>query len=270
MLSPDENSADADHVYFHIWGGEDIHIGLYESDDEPIAEASRRTVRRMAELAGDLGPVTEVLDLGAGYGGSMRYLAQRFGCRCVAPNLSEVENERGRAMNREAGLSDRIEVVDGDCSSLAYRDETFDLVWPQDALLHSGDRAQVCREAARVLRPGGRLVFTDPMQADDVPVEGLQPILDRLHLRSLGSPGFYRETLGGLGLVERVFDDRADQLPRHYDRVRRALLDNAATLRERGVSEEYIERMQAGLQHWIDGGKRGDLAWGIFVFVRPS
>ncbi|MEE4331380.1 MAG: SAM-dependent methyltransferase, partial [Wenzhouxiangella sp.] len=63
------NSSDADNFYFHIWGGEDIHIGLYQSDEEPIADASRRTVRRMAELAGDLGPQTRVLDLGAGYGG---------------------------------------------------------------------------------------------------------------------------------------------------------------------------------------------------------
>ena len=150
------NSADADNFYFHIWGGEDIHIGLYESDDEPIAQASRRTVRRMAELAGNLGVATEVLDLGAGYGGSMRYLAQRFGCRCVALNLSEVENERGREMNREAGLFDRIEVVDGDFTSLAFPDESFALVWSQDAFLHSGDRAQVCREAARVLKQIGR------------------------------------------------------------------------------------------------------------------
>lgn len=264
------NSSDADNFYFHIWGGEDIHIGLYRSDEEPIADASRRTVRRMADLAGNLGPQTRVLDLGAGYGGSMRYLARQFGCRCVALNLSEVENQRDREMNREAGLSDRIDVVDGDFTRLDFADDSFDLVWSQDAFLHSGDRRQVCREAARVLKPGGRLVFTDPMQADDAPANRLQPIYDRLHLDSLGSPGFYRETLGGMGLVEIEFDDRAGQLPRHYSRVRSALVENADALRARGVSDAYIDRMQAGLQHWIDGGHRGDLAWGIFVFARPA
>lgn len=264
------NSADADNFYFHIWGGEDIHIGLYESEEEPIAEASRRTVRRMADLAGNLGPDHRVLDLGAGYGGSMRYLAEQFGCRCVALNLSEVENERDREMNRKAGLSDQIDVVDGDFTSLDYPDESFDLIWSQDAFLHSGDRAQVCREAVRVLKPGGRMVFTDPMQTDDAPADRLQPIYERLHLDSLGSPGFYRDTLSELGLVERAFDDYAEQLPRHYARVRRALVDNAEALRERGVSDEYIERMQAGLQHWVDGGHRGDLAWGIFVFAKPD
>lgn len=263
------NSTDADNFYFHIWGGEDIHIGLYRDDDEPIADASRRTVRRMAELAGELSASTRVLDLGAGYGGSMRYLAEQFGCRCVALNLSEVENERDRQMNAEAGLDDRIDVVDGDFTALDHGDESFDLVWSQDAFLHSGDRERVCREAARVLKPGGRLVFTDPMQADDAPTDKLQPIYDRLHLDSLGSPGFYRETLGGLGLKELAFEDHAEQLPRHYTRVRNALIESADELRDRGVSEDYIERMQAGLKHWVDGGRKGYLAWGIFVFEKP-
>lgn len=33
------DSPDADSFYFTIWGGEDIHIGMYESDDEPIVPA---------------------------------------------------------------------------------------------------------------------------------------------------------------------------------------------------------------------------------------
>ncbi|WP_206212309.1 methyltransferase domain-containing protein [Wenzhouxiangella sp. XN79A] len=262
------NSSDADNFYFHVWGGEDIHVGLYASDDEQIAEASRRTVERMAELAGELTPATRVLDLGAGYGGSMRYLAREFGCHCVALNLSEVENERNRRMTLEAGLERHIEVVDGDFTRLDFSDGSFDLVWSQDAILHSGDRAKVCAEAVRVLKPGGRLVFTDPMQTDDAPTDRLQPIYDRIHLDSLGSPGFYRDTLGDLGMSEITFEAHPDQLARHYARVREVLIDNEATLKGRGVSADYIERMESGLTHWIEGAAKGFLTWGIFVFEK--
>ena len=264
------NSADADNFYFHVWGGEDIHVGLYAAEDEPIAEASRRTVERMAERAGELSSATRVLDLGAGYGGSMRYLADTFGCHCVALNLSEVENERNRRMTLEAGLERHIEVVDGDFTRLDFSDGSFDLVWSQDAILHSGDRKAVCAEAARVLKPGGRLVFTDPMQTDDAPADRLQPIYDRLLLDSLASPGFYRNTLGALGLHELAFDEHPEQLARHYTRVREVLVENEETLRGRGVSADYIERMESGLTHWIEGAAKGFLTWGIFVFEKPA
>jgi sarcosine/dimethylglycine N-methyltransferase len=264
------NSEDADNFYFHIWGGEDIHIGLYRSDNEPIAAASRRTVARMAELLGPLDSGHRVLDLGAGYGGSMRYLAGQTGCHCVALNLSEVENERNRQMNRTQNLEKLIDVVDGDFTNLPYDDESFDVVWSQDAILHSGDRERVCAEAVRVLKPGGRLVFTDPMQADDAPTDQLQPIYDRIHLDSLGSPGFYRQVLARLGLDEVQFDDHSEQLPSHYARVRQELVANADELLTRGVSRDYIERMKTGLQQWVDGGHKGYLTWGIFLFRKPG
>ena len=98
------NSGDADNFYSTIWGGEDIHIGIYESEKEPIRAASRRTVEKMASRLEELGEGSRVLDLGAGYGGPARFLAKNYGCRVVALNLSEVENERNRAMNEEQGL----------------------------------------------------------------------------------------------------------------------------------------------------------------------
>ena len=262
------NSDDADRFYFRIWGGEDIHIGLYESDDDSISEASRRTVARMADLVGDLGPGMRVLDLGSGYGGVARYLAERFGCSVVGLNLSEVENERSRTMNRERRLDPLIEIVDGSYEEIPFEDGAFDVVWSQDAFLHSGDRGRVIAEAARVLKPGGTLIFTDPMQADDCPQGVLQPILDRLLLDTLGSPGFYRQQAQACGLREVGFEDHTPQLVQHYARV---LGDTEAREQElaEDISPDYITRMKQGLRHWVAGGRQGYLCWGIFRFRRP-
>ena len=196
------NSDDADNFYFTIWGGEDIHVGLYDHAEEPIFDASRRTVEQMAAHLNGLGPDSRVIDVGAGYGGSARYLAREYGCEVVALNLSEVENERDRQMNREQGLDHLIEVVDASFEDLPYPDNSFDFAWSQDAMLHSGERAKVVGEVVRVLKPGGEFVFTDPMQTDNCPDGVLQPILDRIHLETLGSPGFYREQAAGHGMSE--------------------------------------------------------------------
>lgn len=264
------NSDDADNFYFHVWGGEDIHIGLYETPGESIAAASRRTVQRMAsEVAQVLGPDSRVLDIGAGYGGAARYLAETYGCRVTALNLSEKENERNRATNRERKLDQRIDVVDGSFESIPAADASYDLVWSQDAILHSGHRDRVIADIARVLRPGGDLVFTDPMQADDCPEGVLQPVLDRIHLDSLGSIAFYREAAERQGLQEVAVIELTKNLVSHYSRVREELTRGREKLRGR-VSEAYIERMLLGLGHWVDAGDRGYLRWGILHFRKPA
>jgi len=261
------NSEDADNFYYHIWGGNDIHIGLYEDGSEPIADASRKTVERLAGLLPPLDGNSNILDIGAGYGGAARYLAGRYDCRVTALNLSEAENERDRAMNQEAGLERLVNVVDGNFEQIPTDDGVFDVVWSQDAILHSGRREQVVSEVARVLKPGGDFIFTDPMQADDCPAGVLQPVLDRIHLESLGSPGFYKKTAVDSGMKFIEYIDYTPHLIRHYQRVHDELLTNRPGLRGK-VSEEYIERMLKGLQHWVDAGSKGYLSWGILHFSK--
>lgn len=260
------NSEDADNFYYLVWGGEDLHIGIYNTPDESIADASQRTMDHMVR---HVTPASEhrILDLGGGYGGSARYLARHFQSPVVVLNLSEKENERGREANKAQGLDHLVEIVDGDFQNVPYEDESFDVVWSQDAILHSDDRDRVIAEAARVLKPGGDLVFTDPMMKDDCPTDVIQPILDRIHLSTLGSPKFYREAAARHGLTEMGFEDLTNHLPTHYGRVREETqkADQSGIL-EGKVSREYIDRMIQGLGHWVDGGNNGYLTWGIFHF----
>lgn len=263
------NSGDADNFYFHVWGGEDIHIGLYEADDEPIAAASERTVATMAGSLKQLGASSRVVDAGAGYGGAARWLARHIGCSVACVNLSETQNERNRELTRAAGLDERISVHDASFEDIPFEDGRFDFAWSQDSLLHSGDRARVLAEVDRVLRPGGELIFTDPMQADDCPPGVLQPVLDRIHLETLGSLAFYRGEAERLGWQEVGVTELTHQLVRHYTRVRQELESRRNELRD-VVSDEYIDRMVQGLGHWIDAGRKGYLAWGIMHFRKPG
>ena len=63
------DSSDADNFYLHVWGGEDIHIGLYEPERQDVKAASRATVERIADCLKDMSSDAKVLDIGAGYGG---------------------------------------------------------------------------------------------------------------------------------------------------------------------------------------------------------
>ncbi len=262
------DSADADQFYYNIWGGEDIHIGLYDVSSD-IKEASHATVKKMADmLQTPLGPNSQIIDLGAGYGGSARHLAKRFGCYVECLNISETQNEKNRVLNREQGLADLITVSHGTFEDVPEPDGAFDVVWSQDSFLHSGDREQVLREAHRLLKSGGEVIFTDPMQADDCPEGVLQPVYDRIHLQSLGSFGFYKETAEKLGLETVNVVDLTPNLRNHYARVREELTRNYDELV--GLSsKEYLDRMLVGLENWVKAADSGYMAWGILHFRKP-
>jgi len=267
------NSDDADRFYYHIWGGEDIHIGLYQDDKEDIGTASERTVTTMLGyiqqgLQGSKSQDFKAIDLGSGYGGAARLLAQSSHCPVTCINLSEAQNARNRSLSEEAGLGKLVDVLDASFEDIPCPDGQFDLAWSQDAILHSGQRTRVFDEIDRVLKSGGELIFTDPMQADDCPDGVLQAVLNRIHLDSLGSFAFYRAQARRLGWQELHVEDLTPQLLRHYTRVREELGNRRDELTEI-VSADYIERMIQGLGHWIEAGEKGYLAWGIMHFRKP-
>jgi sarcosine/dimethylglycine N-methyltransferase len=260
------NSHDADIFYTTIWGGEDLHLGIYRTPEDNVFEASRRTVGRMAHYSKRLNENARVLDLGSGIGGTARYLAKTYGCDVVALNLSQVENERHRQKNKEQKIDHCIEVVDGNFEKVPYEDESFDVVWSQDAILHSPNRRQVMQEACRVLKPGGELIFTDPMQTEDAYDEFIEPILKRIHLDSLATPTYYRNLAKELGMEEIAYEVLTQQLVNHYAKILDETIKKEDELRKLDVSQAYLTHMKEGLENWVIGGVYGHLAWAIFCF----
>lgn len=263
------DSDDADTFYSTIWGGEDLHIGLYDTTDD-IRTASDLTIAAMIEKLPEMGPDTKVLDLGAGYGGAMRTVVKKTGAKAICLNISGTQNDYNRQKIRQAGLGDRIDVLHGVFEDVPQEDESVDVVWSQDAFLHSDQRDKIISEAFRVLKPGGHLIFTDPNQADDVPEGVLQPVYDRLQLNSLGSFRFYREVAEATGFETVAQDDMTGDLRTHYARVREELLANYDKLRENGSSADYLDKMAVGLENWVKAADAGYLAWGIQQFRKPA
>ncbi|WP_157019535.1 glycine/sarcosine N-methyltransferase [Mesorhizobium xinjiangense] len=260
---------DADTFYSTIWGGEDLHIGIYDETSD-IRAASAETVERMISMLPALDANASVLDIGAGYGGSMRRMVQKYGCSAACLNISEIQNDTNRHRNRRAGLADKIRVIHGVFEDIPEPDGSYDVVWSQDAILHSDQRERVLGEVMRVLKPGGHFIFTDPMQADDVPTGVLQPVYDRLQLNSLGSFRFYREAARAQGFEIVAQDEMTKQLRQHYDRVRQELLANYQKLRDSGASAEYLDKMVIGLENWVKAADAGYLAWGIQQFRKSD
>ncbi|MDM8559910.1 methyltransferase domain-containing protein [Candidatus Parabeggiatoa sp. HSG14] len=260
------NSDDADNFYAITWGGEDIHIGIYDHQDNSILDASHRTIQKLVSLL-TLNKSSKVLDMGSGYGGTARYLIKTVGCHVDCLNLSEVQNKRNRKLTEEQGLSANISIINGNFEAMNLEAQQYDVVLSQDAILHSGNRQKVFEEVARVLKPGGEFIFTDPMQSNDCPTGVLQPVLERIHLDSMGSIDFYLSIAKELGFETVQVIEMTEQLINHYSHV---LLEIETYYDEilKACSQEYIDRMKVGLNHWIEAGKKGYLSWGILHFCK--
>ena len=256
-----------------------LRVGRRGHPHRPLRERRRahrrrpaaRTVERMAAEARTSPTSRRVLDLGAGYGGSARYLAETYGCRVTALNLSEVENERNREMNaRRGSRPTRSRSWTARSRTSRYRDNSVDVVWSQDAFLHSGNRTRVLEEIARVLQAGRSAHLHRPDgRGRHARRAVLQPILDRIHLDTMGSPGFYRRELARLGFSTASsdgFEEHREQLVTHYGRVLEETRRQEAEGLAAKVSSEYLTQMKKGLGHWVDGGNERQLTWGIFHF----
>ncbi|MDI3421644.1 class I SAM-dependent methyltransferase [Streptomyces luteolus] len=263
------DNADVDAFYDSVWGGEDIHIGIYADRNEDIATASGRTISHTADKAADLlGPHSNVVDLGSGYGGSARALATRFGCRVAALDLSEHHNRRHRSANIQRGLDTLIDVTTGTLDELPYPAHHFDVAWSLEVLCHAPDRTRALSEAMRVLRPGGALLFSDIMAAENAPADALQPALRRLGIPALATPSFYREQLSALGFTRTEFEDRSEDVTTHYARLEEEVRRRAAELRDI-ISPAYLQGLLTNLPLWKDLTHQGLVRWGLFHARKP-
>jgi SAM-dependent methyltransferase len=116
--------------------------------------------------AGLLGDVADrdVLEIGCGGAQCARWLRTE-GARVVASDLSAGQLAEAKRLNRSTGVD--VPIVQADAQRLPFADEAFDVVCAAyGAVPFVADSAGLMREVARVLRPGGRWVFstTHPMR----------------------------------------------------------------------------------------------------------
>ena len=131
-----------------------------------------------------VGAGTTVLEVGSGSGGPAIYLAKQRGCHVIGVDLNEHGVANGTRLAQDGGLADRVSFQRVDASqSLPFPAASFDAVVSNDAMCHIVNRVDVLKDWHRVLRTGGRMLFTDAMV-----VSGL---VSHEELATRSSIGFY-------------------------------------------------------------------------------
>lgn len=105
-----------------------------------------------------------LLEIASGSGGPARYVASSTGCHVIGIDANESGVATASQLAAEAGDSDRVSFRVADATApLPFVQGSFDALLCIDSMNHFPNRLAVFREWARVLRPGGRAIFTDPV-----------------------------------------------------------------------------------------------------------
>jgi SAM-dependent methyltransferase len=112
----------------------------------------------------ELSPSSRLLDLACGSGGPTLLIAQKTGCTVCGLDLHAEGIASARARAKALEYEGRADFRQGDAAGrLPFEESGFDAITCIDAINHLPDRPRVLEEWRRVLKPGGRLLFTDPI-----------------------------------------------------------------------------------------------------------
>ena len=200
---------------FMVFGwGESLHFAPL-SPGETLTESKIRHQRLMIAKM-ELRKGMTVVDVGCGIGGPMRRVVSEAGVRVVGVNNDEIQVEKAKSLNVEAGLDHMIDYLACSFTDMgAVTDDTFDRGYAIESTCHAPDKVAAFAEIYRVLKPGAlfwgqEMCMTDKFNPDENRHRAIkQELMQGIALKDIATFGEVNRALetAGFEVIEGI--DRA-------------------------------------------------------------
>lgn len=212
-------------IHRAVWGpGTSTRLEAFHYVDDQIASLASALISTSPAPSHprSVAP-SHLVDLGCGVGASLCYLAARLPIRGTGVTLSPVQARLATERIRDAGLSDRVEVIEADYCDLPARVPRADLAYAIESFVHGHAPDRFFAECARLVRPGGLLVICDDVTRG-VPGASAARAIDRFsrgwHINTLVQQDELRALAGTAGFEHQSTDDLSSALELHRARDR--------------------------------------------------
>lgn len=239
--------------------GEQIHVGGKEHTD---ILASKIGLNKASEN-------TRLLDICSALGGPARHLAEKYGIRVMGLDItSEMINE-ARKRTEGKPYAERIEYRLGSGLNVPADNNSFDIVWGQDAWCYIKDKEKLLEEVSRVVKPGGTIAYTDwiwgSIDADEATADFLMEFMVFPNMETLEG---YHKLIENAGLVLEEKHDLGDEFASYMDQYVTILLEKKDLIVE-NFGEELYKGAESGVLAWQKAAHQKWVSRGLWIARKP-
>ena len=212
---------------------------------------------------------THVLDLCCGLGGPARYLAYHYGCRVTGVDMNTDRLAGAVRLTERTKLQDRVLFHHANALQTGLADETFDVIVSQEAFCHIPNKKTLIAECVRLLKPGGRIVYTDILARNSMTNEIRSRLENEMVFSELTTLEQYCHLLEGKSCQVVEVEDLSDDWAQ-------ILIDRLAmyrSLKEQTVSSfglAHFQKWDRTYSFFVDLYRSGELGGGRFVAHKPK
>jgi ubiquinone/menaquinone biosynthesis C-methylase UbiE len=238
-------------VLWEMLMGEEIHVGGPKETDILAQKAN-------------ISDKTHVLDICSALGGPARHLARKFGCSVIGLDATKKMFEEAKKRTEQDELTHLVSYELGDTLTMPFEHETFDVVWGQDAWCYVTDKKRMLDEAARVIKPGGTIAFTDWIQVGNMREEEWEALNKFMVFPYMETLEGYEKLLkeSGFELIEK--EDLSQDFAKHCHFYQDKLRNELKNMIVEHYGNELFMAADSGLGMWVvaaDEGKVGRGRW---------